>query len=315
MTDSMAGVPRGVVRAPAMPPTTRRNILSETTYIGVVGPDTERGTCRDSISNIQVRQGDYGPVFVRATKGFEARQLHVNMFLDETTHDYLLLLDHDMVFQADTLERLRSHNIPYVSGLYMRRSLQPMAPIWFRPFDGRWPMKPWVGNPERGKLHPIGASGWGCMLMHRDVILAVRDILKGEQEILEDDMDIWPYRLDVIMRALNDLQKYLSTVEILDKKRDDISACVRDLASEIRPLRADREIVGSDIRFPFFALQAGYQLMGDPDVRPGHLIEYSLTPDDYGMIPQPRIDEAITAIDERIERDRTRLQAQYEALL
>ena len=74
-----------------------------TVYVGVVGGDTESGECRDSIEKIYLRPGDEGPIFYRATKGYEARQLHLNNWIEKTVHPFMLLLDHDMVFPVDVL--------------------------------------------------------------------------------------------------------------------------------------------------------------------------------------------------------------------
>lgn len=244
-----------------------------TTYITVVGADTEVGRCRDSIMKIAMRQGDTGPHFIRATKGYEARQEHLNNFI-ESGHDFILMLDSDMHFQKNTLERLRSHKLPYISGLYMRRNWKKLAPVWYRPFDGQWPMEPWVGKIDLDELHPIGASGWGCLLMHRDVIMDTRQVLKGEREIIEDDMDIYPYDLKQIMRAMNGLRWLVDNQRKIDSIY--VKACLDILQEEIKVLRADYGVVGSDIRFPFFALHAGYQLMGDPQVTPGHNVHFPL---------------------------------------
>ena len=43
----------------------------------------------------------------------------------------------------------------------------------------------------------------------------------------------------------------------------------------------DRQPVGSDLRYPVLARQVGYQLMGDPDVRPSHMVQYPLAYSDY----------------------------------
>lgn len=215
-------------------------------YIGVVGPDDIPVQAVLSIINIQRRDGDSFPRFMMATKGYEARQNHINAFL-ESDHDYLLLLDHDMIFEPDTLERLRSHERPYVSGLYMRRRFAPMFSVWFEPFDGVWPLMPFTDDPERGRLHELGASGWGCILLHRDMIEAVRPSLCGEQEVLEDDMDVWP---------------------------------------DGTPCRGTKDQIGSDIRYPVLCKRAGWSLWGDPDVRPKHLVQYPLSPDDYTGTPE-----------------------------
>ena len=257
------------------------NKYEGTCYIGVVGPDKEYGTCRDSIQAIQRRNGDGGPVFIRATKGYEARQLHLNKFMD-SQHVYMLLLDHDMIFEKDTLERLRSHGLPYVSGLYMRRRFNPIAPIWFynNP-KGLFPMEPYLDVPEPGKLVKIGASGWGCVLLHRAVIDGIQDVLKGENEIIEDDMDIWPYDLDRVMGAIEGLGELVNTQPPTRTLRPALAQHVGTLQAEIRPLRGVHDVIGSDIRFPFYAKAAGFQLWGDPDVQAHHILHYPLKPSDY----------------------------------
>lgn len=249
-----------------------------TVYIVVAGASFEIGECRDSIARIVTRQGDTGPHYGRATKGYDARQKHLNNFI-ESGQDFILFLDHDMYFLPDTLERLRSHKLPYVSGLYMRRQWKTLAPVWYRKFEGKWPMEPWVGKVADDKLHEIGASGWGCLLLHKDVIHATRKVLKGEPEVIEDDIDIWPYDIKQVMRAINGLGNLAETNDKIDAPL--VKAYHDILKEEIKPLRCVRTVVGSDIRFPFFALQAGFQLMGDPQVKPGHNVNFPLNPDMY----------------------------------
>ncbi len=256
-----------------------------TCYIGIVGNEIEECLCRDSVQALYTRAGDGSPTFVRATKGYEARQSHIDKFLN-SNHSFIFLVDQDNRLPPDALERLRSHRLPYVSGLYMRRQLTPMAPIWFLPWSGKWPYEPWLEVPERGKLHLIGASGWGCILIHREVVLAVRAQLKGEWEVLEDDMDIMPYDLKTITDALAGLRALVNEKPSQRILLPALQHHLEILENEIQPLRIDKSIVGSDIRFPYFALKAGYQLYGDPDVRCGHHLNYHLTPDDYNQMPQ-----------------------------
>ncbi len=249
--------------------------------IGVVGPEAEIGVCRDSIAELTRRPGDEGPHLIRATKGYEARQHLFRTFLG-SGHDFLLLLDHDQVYPADTLERLRSHKLPYLSGYYLRRTNQPILPVWYElPERGQWPMKPWTTEPERGKLHPLGASGWGCILVHREVVEAVKAILKGEDLVIEDDLDVWPYDLNRIMDAVNGIGTLLAEWPAARIARAALAHYHATLASEIRPLRCLKDPVGSDLRFPFYAREAGYVLMGDPEVRIGHILNYALAPDDF----------------------------------
>lgn len=263
-----------------------KKLYSGACYIGVVGGEHEIGECRDSIEKLQRRPGDSLPRPIRATKGFEARQLHFSSWLNETDLPFLLLLDHDMVFAPDTLERLRTHGRPYVSGFYLRRRYAPLAPVWFEyGARGAWPLTPWLDEPERGKLHKLGASGWGCLLIHREVVEAVGRQLKGESFVQEDDMDVWPYDLPRVMQAIAGLR----TLTIENPPRPALlralSAYTQILVEELRPLRGMKTNVGSDIRFPFFAREAGYVLMGDPDVRPSHMLNYPLAADDYAGVP------------------------------
>jgi hypothetical protein len=229
--------------------------------------------------------GDTYPQFFRGTKGYESRQIHINKFM-ASSHEFLLMLDSDMVFPVDTLERLRGHLLPYVSGYYLRRNYAPVAPVWFEPGD-QFPLQPWLTEPERGKLHELGASGWGCMLIHREVIQGTRAILKGEWDVIEDDCDIWPYDLVSIMdviRGMDELTNHLNKGSG-ENLRALIRPYVEVLKREIRPLRTLRDVVGSDIRYPYYAKAAGFTLYGDPDVRCSHMLNYPLSPDDYTHVP------------------------------
>lgn len=266
-------------------------------FIGTVGPETIPAECRDSIDSILRRAGDLPPCHTYATKGYEARQMHINTFLYKTKKDWLLLLDHDMTFPPGTLEQLRQHGKPYVSGYYMRRSTKPIAPVWFKPFQS-WPMEPWGKQPEKGKLHELGASGWGCILIHREVLERVRDeILKDEPHVIEDDMDVWPYDLAVVMKALGTLRALVADKPRVAILRPALAECYRVLAHEIRPIRGRKEPVGSDIRFPFLAKACGYTLWGDPDVRCGHNIQYRLSPDDYEAVTAEGLAETQAKLD------------------
>lgn len=258
-----------------------KKTYSGSTYIGVVGSETENGMCYDSIMQMRKRPGDVMQ-HIRATKGFEARQQHLNNFILSNC-DYIFFMDADMVFPEDTLERLRSHGLPYVSGLYMRRTYAPIVPIWFQPAArGVMPLKWWSGKIEPNTLYNIGASGWGCVLIHRDVVMAIRNHLKNEGDIIEDDMDIYPYDLGRIMTSLKRLDEMTGHTTI---DPEAMRMHVGILQDEIRPLRVIKTNVGSDLRYPFFAKLAGYQLVGDSGALCGHMLNYPLRPTDYlGMM-------------------------------
>lgn len=284
------------------------SFLTGSVYIGVAEGDMEYGECRDTIERIWKRPGDEGPKYHRATKGYEGRQKHIASFM-ASKHDAILLLDGDMYYPPDILERLRSHGLPFVSGLYMRRNFGPIAPVWFEPWAGQWPYTPWLKPIERGRLHPIGASGWGCMFIRREVIEATRPLLKGEAEVIEDDMDVWPMDLPAVFGALRGMRgalgQYRSQFAPADMERH-----LSTLEREIRPIRASKhDCIGSDIRFPWYALQAGYQLYGDPDAACGHNLHYPLSADDYAG----QMADASPASIARLQSEQARAMAEETA--
>lgn len=248
-------------------------------YVAVVGSVFENGVCRDSIEGITLRNKDERPHYIRATKGYEARQMHLNNWYENTKHPFILFLDADMIFPANTLERLRANKAPFVSGFYMRRTIRPVLPVWFeRGQDGVMPMKPLTALLERDKTYPIGASGWGCLLVHRDVITAMKPLLKGEPEIIEDDMDFYPYDAKKVTRALTTIREGLQGKKTDPKKAQ---KSLLTLVNELRPLRGLKDPVGSDIRFPFYAQLAGFPLLGDTGVCCDHVTDYPISINDW----------------------------------
>jgi len=268
-------------------------------YVGVVGSENENGRCRDSIDHLRMQPGDTGPVFIRATKGFEARQMHIDQFLKNTVNNFIFLMDSDQVFPIDALDKLRAHKLPFISGYYLRRQYNPIAPVWYRRGEaGVMPMQPWTADPERGALVPLGASGWGCVLIHRDVFTGVEKLLKGESFVIEDDMDIYPYDLRRTMRTIDALEAISRSKPTVKVLWPSLAEYVGVLREEIKPLRWTKDNVGSDIRFPFFARLAGFELWGDPDVRCDHTLNYPLSCDDYSGIVQEARDQLEKSVQE-----------------
>lgn len=279
--------------------------MSEKVYIAISGSEIEYPDARDSIQLIQRREGDSHLNFIRATKGYESRQAHITNFL-ETDFDYILFLDADHVFPRHTLERLRSHGLPFVSGFYVRRRYDLVAPVWYEPYRGVLPLTIWSAPVEPDSLYEIGASGWGCLLVHRDVITAVRSVCKGEWEVLEDDMDIMPYDLREILGAIRGLRK---AVNMSTGIMSELEKHVATLEREIAPLSYVKNPTGSDVRFAVFAKMAGYQLIGDTGVNARHIVDYPIGLGDYQRYLAATPGKLEGEIKERTAEER----AQFEA--
>lgn len=223
-------------------------------YVGVAASDYAVGRARDSIHQIELRPGDSRPQMAEFTKGMEAREYHTHRFLEDKQFAFILHLDGDMQYPTDLLERLRSHHLPCVSGLYYRRTYNPMIPIWYEDDPAfRWPMMPFRAVPQPRQLYRLGATGAGCWLIHRRVYEAVEPILKGEAYWWQDDMDVWPHDLEAVLEG-------------------------RD---RLRPLRGVKSQVGADIRLGFFIRTVGYAIWGDAEAKCDHFINYPLSADDW----------------------------------
>jgi hypothetical protein len=108
-------------------------------------------------------------------------------FVEETTADYLLLLEQDHRFPRNLLERVTQYEDPVVGALYYTR-MEPYWPValvpkpeyldrpgvWEGQWDGveltpAWPSLEDEWRANRG-LHEVCAVGFGCVAIRRDVL-------------------------------------------------------------------------------------------------------------------------------------------------
>lgn len=112
-------------------------------------------------------------------------------FLDRTRADWLWMVDADMGFAPDTLERLLAsadrHDRPVMGALCFglrRESTDPATHaerfrtfptiyVW-RDFGDRVGFQV-VADYERDKVQLVSATGAACILIHRDVLKAIRE--------------------------------------------------------------------------------------------------------------------------------------------
>lgn len=96
----------------------------------------------------------------------------------ETEADYVMWFDSDMIFPADTLERLMAHmdkeGVDMVTGLYFRR-VQPFTPVLFDHLEQTDNGIEWSDFTQiPGELFEVGGCGFGCVLMPTDIFMAVQ---------------------------------------------------------------------------------------------------------------------------------------------
>jgi hypothetical protein len=106
------------------------------------------------------------------------------------------------------------------------------------------------------------------------------------------------------MRGLRTLTTETNALS-LETLRRSVDEYTVVLEQEIRPLRALKDHIGSDLRFPFFAREAGFRLMGDPDVQCAHIVNYPLDPSDYesGMLADGKPTKAMIDLKAKIHKD------------
>ncbi len=124
---------------------------------------------------LKLRPGDRAATHYGAT-GLVARKALCSEFLRHKEFDALMMLDLDMDYHPDILERLRFHDEDIVAGHYYRRQLDPAMSLVETSPDGTWPYMPMLDPPREG-LHEIACAGFGCVLIKRAAIEAVAKTL------------------------------------------------------------------------------------------------------------------------------------------
>lgn len=100
-----------------------------------------------------------------------ARNDVCRQFLDKDNGEYLLFLDADMRHPSDLVHRLVGHRLDVVSGRYQMRKPPFHTCAMRKAGDGPHDFK---AIPEQHGLVEIDRGGAGCLLIHRDVLVAIR---------------------------------------------------------------------------------------------------------------------------------------------
>jgi glycosyltransferase involved in cell wall biosynthesis len=112
----------------------------------------------------------------------KSRNIQVKNFLDNTTDDWLFIVDADEYISEDGFEKLVNSAdkdvYPFVSGLYFAGNvtepgkLEP-TPLIFVNHGGELGVQPFYDYPKNS-LVEIYAAGTGAMMIHRSVLEEVR---------------------------------------------------------------------------------------------------------------------------------------------
>lgn len=84
----------------------------------------------------------------------------------EGGYQYVFMLDSDVVPPNDVILRLIRHNLPFVSGVYHRRSPPHGLPVMIKGPS-------WVSSYPANTLMEVDLVGSGCLLIRRDLLEAL----------------------------------------------------------------------------------------------------------------------------------------------
>ena len=178
-----------------------------------------------------------------------ARNRIAAKFLADPEATHLLFLDTDLIFSADHIARLLTHDKPFLIGLYPKKQEQ-LAWVCntLKEYGGR--------DPETG-LQRILYGGTGCMLIAREVftaIIAAHPDLRYDPDDGEDEMPLYDFfRCGVHESPQTGRRRYLS---------EDWFFC--QLAAEAGyELYADTHVVlkhCGDAIFPLQKIEAGQEV-------------------------------------------------------
>lgn len=117
-----------------------------------------------------------------------ARNSIVKRFLDNSTAEWLFMVDTDMSFPPETLDMLLAeayrHGVPIVGGLCFGQNAGALFPTMYRiGGDAERPrmfrVTEWTESVEENPTHPlypVTATGAACLLVHRSVFERMREV-------------------------------------------------------------------------------------------------------------------------------------------
>ncbi len=201
-------------------------------------------------------------VAVGGTDLAQGRNKAVRVFLEQTDADWLWFIDTDQGFRGDILKQLLASadpvERPIVSALIMAARAEghglPVSPacVAMQEVEGTPQLVQYFGVPNERHWH-VGASGTGCILIHRSVLEAI-----GEQH--KDSP--WPW------------------FEYLAWKRPD------PVTGDIVP-----DVMGEDYAFSLKARALGYPVIVDTRIECSHIKKRTLTSRDfYAQFPPTELE-------------------------
>jgi hypothetical protein len=193
---------------------------------------------------------------VRRVKGFSAIDQGRNQMASDALRDGFaetMWIDTDIGFTADSVERLRSHNLPIVAGLYPQPAARSLACELLPGTDT-------VVFGEEGGLLEIKYAGAGFLYVRREAYEAIREQLQLPLCNTRFGRGAWPFFYSYAVEL----------EEPLETKSEQI----------------DHRYLTEDFAFCHRARQAGLKIMADTTIRLWRMGTYGYGWEEAGSDPE-----------------------------
>ena len=176
------------------------------------------------------------------------RDTMVNNALEQG-YEWLFFLDSDILPPKDVIQKLLSHNLPIVAGMYKARKPEGFTwAAWIRGITptGEVAFAP-VASWTDARLFKVDVTGCGCCLIHRDVFFKIRE------KFPDLPFFFWSNTRD---------KKIIDKMNLPDPAMGNVS---------------------EDFFFCLLAKQAGFDIVMDSEVKCEHLSVVKIGPDNVTL--------------------------------
>jgi GT2 family glycosyltransferase len=115
-------------------------------------------------------------MFVQNSLVYQARESITEAFLNSKEHDALVMIDSDMTFHHQAIDRLANFNVPFITAKAFKR-VPPYQPCFYTKVDLDANGKPQLQVPIQyptNSLLEIEGSGMACAFIKREVFSKIK---------------------------------------------------------------------------------------------------------------------------------------------
>jgi len=185
--------------------------MKSSVFMAILTRETVSTAWASNFKKLALPDGS-GWTFIHGMPFDHARNTAVEQFLN-SNFGYLFFLDDDVIPPPDVINRLCSHNIDIVSGLYFRRSQPVNLPVMLKKdeqgiaqFINQFEYEE---KPTSGRLVEVDFTGAGCLLIKRELFSKIRQPKNNKYfEWRCDRLDLpFPQRLSEDYSFMEDIRQ------------------------------------------------------------------------------------------------------------